>query len=172
MIFNLAPLETRRDVAILGLIHRTVLGCGPRHFASMFRLSPPSSFQKHCWQLQSQWSPKSSETGLFHTGSHRCLQSASSKGPQRWDTRTATLRIHSVSTTMPSWRSLLRRRAPKHRQRCGRRLQGCRLRGKIVVACDVRGPSRCAPPDPVSGRTPSSCGGNGMETKFAWTQAS
>ena len=34
--FNLAPLETRRDIAMLGLIHRSVLGCGPRHFANMF----------------------------------------------------------------------------------------------------------------------------------------
>ena len=38
---------------MLGLIHRTVLGCGPAHFASMFRPSPPSSSQKHCWHLQS-----------------------------------------------------------------------------------------------------------------------
>ena len=34
--FNLAPLETRRGVAKLGLIHRSVLGGGPRHFADMF----------------------------------------------------------------------------------------------------------------------------------------
>ena len=52
--FNLAPLETRRDVAMLGLIHRTVLGYGLRHFASMFQLAPPSTSQKHCcWHLQS-----------------------------------------------------------------------------------------------------------------------
>jgi hypothetical protein len=30
--FSLAPLEARRDIAILGLIHRTALGKGPRHF--------------------------------------------------------------------------------------------------------------------------------------------
>ena len=53
VFFNLAPLDTRRDVAMLGLIYRTVLGCGPRHFASMFRLAPPSLSQKHCWHLQS-----------------------------------------------------------------------------------------------------------------------
>ena len=34
--FNLAPLETRRDIAKLGLIHRSVLGGGPRHFANSF----------------------------------------------------------------------------------------------------------------------------------------
>ena len=52
--FNLAPLETRRDIAMLGLIHRSVLGCGPRHFANMFSPSPPSVSQKHDKQLLSQ----------------------------------------------------------------------------------------------------------------------
>ena len=27
--YHLAPLQTRRDIAMLGLIHRTVLGLGP-----------------------------------------------------------------------------------------------------------------------------------------------
>ena len=35
--WNLAPLATRRDVAMLGLVHRTVLGKGPRHFQRFFR---------------------------------------------------------------------------------------------------------------------------------------
>ena len=30
--FNLAPLSLRRDIAMLGLIHRTALGQGPPHF--------------------------------------------------------------------------------------------------------------------------------------------
>ena len=34
--FNLAPLATRRDIAMLGLIHRTVLGKGPQHFRRFF----------------------------------------------------------------------------------------------------------------------------------------
>ena len=34
--YNLAPLCTRRDVALLGLVHRTVLGEGPPHFARWF----------------------------------------------------------------------------------------------------------------------------------------
>ena len=29
---NLAPLNSRRDIAMLGVIHRTVLGMGPPHF--------------------------------------------------------------------------------------------------------------------------------------------
>ena len=36
MNFNLAPLQLRRDIAMLGLIHRTVLGQGPKHFKDMF----------------------------------------------------------------------------------------------------------------------------------------
>ena len=34
--YKLAPLPTRRDIAMLGLIHRTVLGKGPEHFATFF----------------------------------------------------------------------------------------------------------------------------------------
>ena len=37
MHFNLAPLESRRDIAMLGLIHRTVLGGGPKHFQEHFK---------------------------------------------------------------------------------------------------------------------------------------
>ena len=39
MLFNLAPLSTRRDVAMLGLVHRAVLGKGPEHFREFFKLS-------------------------------------------------------------------------------------------------------------------------------------
>ena len=34
--FNLAPLSTRRDVAMLGVVHRTVLGLGPPKFQKWF----------------------------------------------------------------------------------------------------------------------------------------
>ena len=56
--YNLAPLETRRDIAMLGLIHRSVLGCGPRHLANMFLPSLPSVSQKHDKQLLSHRSPR------------------------------------------------------------------------------------------------------------------
>ena len=36
--YNLAPLEARRDMAGLGLIHRTVLGAGPPQFQKWFYL--------------------------------------------------------------------------------------------------------------------------------------
>jgi hypothetical protein len=38
MEFNLAPLATRRDIAMLGVIHRTIIGRGPAHFKQHFRV--------------------------------------------------------------------------------------------------------------------------------------
>ena len=37
---KLAPLAARRDMAMLGLIHRTILGKGPEHFRKFFVLNP------------------------------------------------------------------------------------------------------------------------------------
>ena len=36
-VFGLAPLEVRRQIAMLGVIHRCVLGLGPPHFSSFFK---------------------------------------------------------------------------------------------------------------------------------------
>jgi len=36
-VCHLAPLACRRDMALLGLIHRSVLGRGPSHFGSFFQ---------------------------------------------------------------------------------------------------------------------------------------
>jgi hypothetical protein len=46
---NLAPLSTRRDIAMLGLIHRTVLKKGPLHFRDHFvrEASPPPGVRRH-----------------------------------------------------------------------------------------------------------------------------
>jgi hypothetical protein len=41
--FRLAPLAARRDMAMLGLIHRTVLGLGPSHFGTFFHVDPFSA---------------------------------------------------------------------------------------------------------------------------------
>ena len=37
LVFNLAPLACRRDIAMLGVIHRCVLGKGPSHFQDFFK---------------------------------------------------------------------------------------------------------------------------------------
>ena len=34
--FRLAPLSTRRDIDMLGILHRTMLGKGPNHFSGFF----------------------------------------------------------------------------------------------------------------------------------------
>jgi hypothetical protein len=38
--FHLAPLTTRRDIAMLGLIHRTAMGKGPAQFKEFFKRDP------------------------------------------------------------------------------------------------------------------------------------
>ena len=43
--FNLAPLSCRRDIAMLGLIHRCVLEKGPEHFGTFF--APSSSLSRN-----------------------------------------------------------------------------------------------------------------------------
>ena len=41
--FHLAPLRTRRDMAMLGVIHRSVLGKGPPHFKEFFKRADVNS---------------------------------------------------------------------------------------------------------------------------------
>ena len=43
MNFNLAPLSTRRDIAMLGVIHRAALREGPQQLWKFFRLALPAS---------------------------------------------------------------------------------------------------------------------------------
>ena len=66
--FNLAPLRSRRDMAMLGLIHRTVLGKGPAQFQTFFRLAPPVArrgtrfaHRRHSRQLVDPRGPRFSE---------------------------------------------------------------------------------------------------------------
>ena len=49
--YHLAPLCTRRDIALLGLVHRTVLKKGPVHFQKWFFLSER---QRHAYQTRLQ----------------------------------------------------------------------------------------------------------------------
>ena len=45
--FNLAPLRTRRDISILGVIHRTLLGSGPACFSQFFCLDSSLLLRVH-----------------------------------------------------------------------------------------------------------------------------
>ena len=49
--FNLAPLTMRRDIAMLGLIHQTVLGKGPPRFKEYFKRDPSAKLRRHCNHL-------------------------------------------------------------------------------------------------------------------------
>ena len=40
MVFNLAPSKTRRDIAMLGMLHRAKLGLGPPQFRLLFKPCP------------------------------------------------------------------------------------------------------------------------------------
>ena len=63
--YGLAPLRVRRDIALLGLIHRTVLGGGVRHFDEFFCHSgaapPAGNWEKHNHQLREYDDDESSE---------------------------------------------------------------------------------------------------------------
>ena len=53
--FRLAPLCVRRDIALLGLIHRTVLGHGPKQFQEFFSIDERVRREgggKHSFQLK------------------------------------------------------------------------------------------------------------------------
>ena len=59
LTFHLAPLSARRDMGMLGLIHRSVLGLGPPQFQEFFMKMPPSAHPdgrnaqtRHTMQLQ------------------------------------------------------------------------------------------------------------------------
>ena len=45
--YRLLPLQTRRDIACLGVVHRAVLNKGPPHFKKwfFFRQGPPHSYE-------------------------------------------------------------------------------------------------------------------------------
>ena len=59
-VFHLAPLSIRRDIAMLRVIHRTVLGRGPSQFRELFKLAPldghpartRSQCSRHRFQLE------------------------------------------------------------------------------------------------------------------------
>ena len=70
LTFNLAPLQTRRDVAVLGIIHRTVLGHGPPHFSSWFF---PSNKVSHPHRTRLQVRLHNRQLHDYIDGSHNAL---------------------------------------------------------------------------------------------------
>ena len=57
MSFNLAPLSTRRDIAMLGLMHRTVLGEGPPQFKKWFEIESAQALRRSARQARNTVRP-------------------------------------------------------------------------------------------------------------------
>ena len=46
MVFNLAPLAMRWDIAMLGMLHKAGLGAGPPHLIALF-----AGWEATCWKI-------------------------------------------------------------------------------------------------------------------------
>ena len=119
LIFRLAPLHTRRDIGMLGVIHRSVIGEGPHKFAKYFvqrngggRTGGRESVRRHDKQL-----------ATHRTGKFQDLLSHSILGlvdiynllPQyvvcaptvsNFQKRLQTLLMEMATTNEPGWQSL------------------------------------------------------------------
>ena len=78
--YKLAPLSTRRDLALLGLVHRTVLGKGPPHFCKWFYLN---STQRHQYNTRRQTTLHNRQLYDWLTSSHTELLKRSALGLPR-----------------------------------------------------------------------------------------
>ena len=58
--FRLAPLRTRRDIAMLGLIHRSVLGRGPPQFLDLFVREARRCRSRRNWHSKQLRDPRDS----------------------------------------------------------------------------------------------------------------
>ena len=76
-VVNLAPLSVRRDIALLGVIHRTILGRGPCHFKRFIkRLGSLHAGQKHRFQLQEYGDGDASDYALPNSSPAAYIQNS------------------------------------------------------------------------------------------------
>ena len=78
--YNLAPLTTRRDIAMLGLVHRAALGLGPPHFREWFRPAGPPT---HAHRTRSLTTQHNRQLHDYVDGSHSVLLRRSALGLPR-----------------------------------------------------------------------------------------
>ena len=78
--YNLAPLNCRRDMAALGLVHRTVLGQGPQHFRDWFF---PAQAPLHRYKTRYQTHRHSKQLHDYLQGNHTELLRRSLLGVPR-----------------------------------------------------------------------------------------
>ena len=89
LVFNLAPLTTRRDVAMLGLIHRAALKKGPAHFHEYFFLAEEK--QKPKTRLQSRRAQHGRQLKEYRAGTHLNVL------------RRSVLGLVTVYNLLPAW---------------------------------------------------------------------
>ena len=80
--YNLAPLSTRRDIAMLGLVHRTTLGEGPPQFQYWFRPAA-SSGSKPCTRSSTSSERHGKQLHDYLDGSHSELLRRTALGLSR-----------------------------------------------------------------------------------------
>ena len=78
--YKLAPLQARRDMAMLGLVHRTVLGHGPEHFNKLFFTAGGPT---HSYNTNYQAGKHSKQLYDYLDGSHTELLRRSALGLTR-----------------------------------------------------------------------------------------
>ena len=110
--YNLAPLQTRRDLALLGLIHRTVLGQGAEHFQRwFFRDTRP----EHQYETRYRTGKHSKQLYDYLDGSHSELLRRSALGLTRTynSLEQATVNATTVATFQKALQKTLKEKASR-----------------------------------------------------------
>ena len=118
--FALAPLSARRDIAMLGVIHRSVLGHSPGHFSRFFRPAPPPpprSPRRHArhladpLQLRAPDFARRSVLGSVSVYNLLPDSVVASPSVQEFQSRLQAL-IRDVANSSPEWADLFSCRIP------------------------------------------------------------
>ena len=111
--FRLAPLSTRRDIAMLGVLHRTMLGKGPNHFSEFFQRDPQHPYKFIDPRIATK-SPliKRSALGLvaiYNMLPHRVVRA---KSVSAFQSCLQDLCIELATSNFPQWSEALSPRLP------------------------------------------------------------
>ena len=129
MVFNLAPLSTRRDIAMLGVVHRTVLGQGPPHFARWFIRESEQVLRRSARQTRNSVRPlkkmpsgrglcifKRSAFGLIDVYNLLPNDIVSQNDVKQFQSALSAMVKREAAAGNPSWRSLFSPRHPVYQQ--------------------------------------------------------
>ena len=125
--FNLAPLTCRRDMAMLGLIHRCTLDKGPNHFKEVFKRSTAqrrntrAGSKEHDKQLVDMRSrsflevERRSALGLIWVYNHLPQEIVSVSDVKGFQRDLQGLLKHQIMLGRDDWKSMLSPRIPIYR---------------------------------------------------------